>query len=105
MREAETRPETAIDPVCEMVVHPRTARSAELRDKMYYLCSGGCRTKFVADPDKYHRFWNSLRNRSPVGDAVTGATLNGGGSFVMRKTAVGAATRLGQILRLNRLHL
>ncbi len=45
--------ETAIDPVCEMVVDPRTARSAEVRGKTYYFCSEGCRTKFVADPDKY----------------------------------------------------
>ena len=44
---------TAIDPVCEMVVDPRTARSAEVRGKTYYFCSEGCRTKFVADPDKY----------------------------------------------------
>ena len=35
-----------------------------------------------------------------VGDAVTGGTLNGSGSFVMRATAVGAATRLSQIVAL-----
>ena len=45
--------ETAIDPVCEMVVDPATARSAVVRGKTYYFCSEGCRTKFVADPDKY----------------------------------------------------
>jgi Cu+-exporting ATPase len=45
--------QTAIDPVCEMVVDPATARSAEVRGKTYYFCSEGCRTKFVADPDKY----------------------------------------------------
>ena len=44
---------TAIDPVCEMVVDPKTARSAEVRGKTYYFCSEGCRIKFVADPDKY----------------------------------------------------
>jgi Cu+-exporting ATPase len=44
---------TAIDPVCEMVVDPATARSAEVRGKTYHFCSEGCRTKFVADPDKY----------------------------------------------------
>src|SRR3569832_2052538 len=44
---------TAIDPVSEMVVDTATARSAELRGKTYYFCSEGCRTKFVADPDKY----------------------------------------------------
>ena len=45
--------ETALDPVCEMVVDPTTARSAEVREKTYYFCSEGCRTKFVADPDRY----------------------------------------------------
>ncbi|MEQ1770559.1 MAG: heavy metal translocating P-type ATPase, partial [Devosia sp.] len=35
-----------------------------------------------------------------VGDAVTGGTLNTSGSFVMRATAVGAATRLSQIVAL-----
>ena len=44
---------TAIDPVCQMVVDPATARSAEVRGQTYYFCSEGCRTKFVADPDKY----------------------------------------------------
>ena len=44
---------TAIDPVCEMVVDPRTARSAEVDGKIYYFCSEGCRVKFVAEPGKY----------------------------------------------------
>ncbi len=35
-----------------------------------------------------------------AGDTVTGGTLNGAGSFVMRATAVGAATRLSQIVAL-----
>ncbi len=43
----------AIDPVCEMVVDPKTARSAEVRGKTYYFCSEGCRTKFAAEPGKY----------------------------------------------------
>src|SRR5438128_2568323 len=45
--------EMAIDPVCEMTVDPRTARSAEYDGKTYYFCSEGCRTKFLADPAKY----------------------------------------------------
>jgi Cu+-exporting ATPase len=35
-----------------------------------------------------------------AGDPVTGGTLNGSGSFVMTATAVGAATRLSQIVAL-----
>ena len=37
-----------------------------------------------------------------IGDTVTGGTLNGGGALVMRATAVGAQTRLAQIVRLMR---
>jgi Cu+-exporting ATPase len=44
---------TAIDPVCHMTVNPATARSAEVDGVTYYFCSEGCRTKFLADPQKY----------------------------------------------------
>src|SRR4051812_28698938 len=53
MDEHQTGNGTAIDPVCEMVVDPKTARSAEVGGMTYYFCSEGCRTKFVADPEKY----------------------------------------------------
>jgi Cu+-exporting ATPase len=43
-----------IDPVCGMTVDPHTAKHrAEHRGHPYYFCSAGCRTKFVADPEKY----------------------------------------------------
>ena len=63
--------QTAIDPVCEMVVDPATARSAEVRGKTYYFCSEGCRAKFVADPDKYlNRTPFVLPPRKPAAPAV-----------------------------------
>ena len=44
----------AIDPVCGMTVYPSTAKhKAEHRGHTYYFCSAGCRTKFVATPEKY----------------------------------------------------
>ena len=44
----------AIDPVCGMAVDPATAaHRASHADTDYVFCSGGCRTKFVADPDRY----------------------------------------------------
>ena len=52
-QDTATANKTAIDPVCEMVVDPATARSAEVGGKTYYFCSEGCRTKFVAAPDTY----------------------------------------------------
>ena len=44
----------AIDPVCGMTVDPKTAKhKAEHKGHTYYFCSAGCRTKFVATPEKY----------------------------------------------------
>ena len=43
-----------IDPVCGMTVDPVTAtHRATLEGTDFVFCSAGCRTKFVADPDKY----------------------------------------------------
>jgi Cu+-exporting ATPase len=45
---------TAIDPVCGMKVDPHNAKHRhEHQGRPYYFCSAGCRTKFIADPDKY----------------------------------------------------
>ncbi|MHB1217145.1 MAG: heavy metal translocating P-type ATPase [Alphaproteobacteria bacterium] len=45
---------SAKDPVCGMVVDPaKSPRRYEHAGKTYNFCSAGCRTKFVADPDKY----------------------------------------------------
>jgi Cu+-exporting ATPase len=45
---------TAIDPVCGMSVDPATtAHRAAHDDEDYFFCSAGCRTKFIADPDRY----------------------------------------------------
>ncbi|MBL8893670.1 MAG: heavy metal translocating P-type ATPase [Rhizobiales bacterium] len=43
-----------IDPVCGMTVDPSTTpHKAEYQGQQYYFCSGGCRTKFIANPGKY----------------------------------------------------
>ena len=43
-----------LDPVCGMTVDPHTAKHrADHRGHTYYFCSAGCRTKFIADPQKY----------------------------------------------------
>ncbi len=42
------------DPVCGMMVEPRTAKhSHTLAGKAYFFCSAGCRQKFMLDPQKY----------------------------------------------------
>ena len=44
----------AIDPVCGMTVDPATAaHRAAHEGRDYFFCSAGCRTKFVAEPDRY----------------------------------------------------
>ncbi len=44
----------AVDPVCGMTVDPATAKHRHAHGgKEYFFCSGGCRTKFAADPAKY----------------------------------------------------
>ena len=47
-------PTMVTDPVCGMSVNPSTAKHvAEHEGTAFYFCSAGCRTKFVADPDRY----------------------------------------------------
>jgi Cu+-exporting ATPase len=43
-----------LDPVCGMTVDPHTAKHrTDYRGHPYYFCSAGCRTKFIATPEKY----------------------------------------------------
>ncbi|MEO7206824.1 MAG: heavy metal translocating P-type ATPase [Steroidobacteraceae bacterium] len=42
------------DPVCGMSVDPATAKhQADHHGQTYYFCSGGCKAKFIANPDQY----------------------------------------------------
>ncbi len=46
----------ATDPVCGMkVVRETSKHTVEHDGTMFYFCCAGCRTKFIADPDKYLR--------------------------------------------------
>jgi Cu+-exporting ATPase len=42
-----------IDPVCGMTVKPASPHQAEHAGHLYRFCSAGCRTRFIADPDRY----------------------------------------------------
>src|SRR3546814_7722129 len=43
-----------IDPVCGMAVDPAiTVHHAAHGGETYHFCSAGCRTKFLADPQRY----------------------------------------------------
>ncbi|WP_188611913.1 heavy metal translocating P-type ATPase [Chelatococcus reniformis] len=47
-------PAMTVDPVCGMSVDPATAKhAAEHWAQTYHFCSAGCRTKFLAEPERY----------------------------------------------------
>jgi len=51
---AAASPGMAKDPVCGMDVDPHTAKfRADHGGRTYYFCAAGCRTKFLADPERY----------------------------------------------------
>ncbi len=51
---AASAAQTVIDPVCGMSVDPATAKHRHIHQgHEYFFCSAGCRTKFIADPQKY----------------------------------------------------
>jgi P-type Cu+ transporter len=55
----------AIDPVCGMSVDPHTTpHRADYKGRTYYFCAAGCRTKFVADPERY--LGDTARAEEPV---------------------------------------
>lgn len=42
------------DPVCHMMVDPRTATlKSEYMGKAYYFCAPGCKAAFEKNPEKY----------------------------------------------------
>jgi YHS domain-containing protein len=42
------------DPVCGMMVDPKTAPAkAEYKGQTYYFCAPGCKAAFEKDPEKY----------------------------------------------------
>jgi len=51
---ASAEPERSLDPVCGMMVDPKTAAgSTEYEGRTIYFCCQGCLKKFVADPRRY----------------------------------------------------
>ena len=46
-------PETAIDPVCGMMVQTASAKTAAYQGRIVYFCSQTCRDKFEAAPQTH----------------------------------------------------
>ena len=65
---------TERDPVCGMMVDPHTTdHRADHDGHPYYFCSAGCRTKFVAAPDKYltpPKTPTALQSHEPVAEGT-----------------------------------
>jgi Cu+-exporting ATPase len=60
----------AIDPVCGMSVDLQTSNlKADHNGHTYYFCSPGCRTKFVANPQKY--LYPALKEAEPLPAGTT----------------------------------
>ncbi|WP_296706008.1 heavy metal translocating P-type ATPase [Rhodoblastus sp.] len=58
------------DPVCGMTVDPaKSAHRADFGGEAYYFCSAGCRTKFVAEPE---RFALSAPEKAPAAPVLEG---------------------------------
>jgi YHS domain-containing protein len=44
----------AIDPVCKMIVDPKTAEvKSDYQGQTYYFCAPGCKKTFEQNPQKY----------------------------------------------------
>lgn len=64
---------TVLDPVCGMKVDPvATAHHARHEGGEFHFCSAGCRTKFVADPERYlHKAPGASATAAPAGAIYT----------------------------------
>ncbi len=69
---APADPHLAIDPVCGMSVDPHTAQhKAEHHGRTFYFCAAGCRTKFLANPQKYLEPGSAEEEPVPEGTEYT----------------------------------
>ena len=69
------------DPVCGMSVDPATTtHKAEHGGEVYFFCSGGCRTKFLADPAGYVAPGERVFRETPVQPKATGQGCGCGGN-------------------------
>ena len=67
----------AIDPVCGMTVDPHAGKPhADYQGHTYHFCCNGCRTKFLADPEKYLAKREPEPTSAGVLDPVCGMTVD-----------------------------
>ncbi|MFN2497768.1 MAG: heavy metal translocating P-type ATPase [Pyrinomonadaceae bacterium] len=67
-KHANGRSDTAIDPICGMIVSPNTAAgSFEYKGQTYYFCSKHCLTKFQTEPGSFLRKPAAAMMVQPIG--------------------------------------
>ncbi len=67
----------AIDPVCGMTVDPNAGKPyADYEGQTYHFCCNGCRTKFLADPQKYLGARTPEPKTADAIDPVCGMTVD-----------------------------
>ncbi len=67
----DDQPARTTDPVCGMTVDPtRTPHHAEHAGRAFHFCGAGCRTKFLADPDRYLKPESQPPARPAKSDAI-----------------------------------
>jgi len=69
---AETAGAALKDPVCGMVVPPTSPHHHQSGDTTYYFCSAGCKTKFIADPNRYLK---TSADAVPTQEVVAAGTI------------------------------
>jgi Cu+-exporting ATPase len=84
----------ATDPVCGMTVDTTAAKhQAAHSGEIFYFCSAGCRSKFIADPEKYlhhgHKHHHNAPTTGSAKDPVCGMSVD-------PATAKHSAEHLGQ---------
>ena len=87
-------PQTVLDPVCGMSVDPaKTAHHAEHNGQAFHFCGAGCRTKFVADPERY-----LAKDKRPPPPAPKGAIYTCPMHPEVRQTGPGSCPICGMAL-------
>ncbi|WP_156842796.1 heavy metal translocating P-type ATPase [Novosphingobium aquimarinum] len=68
----EEKADLVLDPVCGMRVDPAaTAHHVDEAGQTYHFCSGGCRTRFLADPARYLEPQGGETAQAPAGSVWT----------------------------------
>ena len=88
------------DPVCGMAVGPATAKhQSEHQGKTFTFCSGGCKDKFVADPDRYLKpAAPAAAHAAPSAPVAQGAIYTCPMHSQIRRNALGSCPICGMAL-------